>query len=165
MSKFKSLMGVDYERYKNHVYRVFLNCTLIDNKKDNEDKYAIAAVLHDVGIWTDHTFDYLYPSIEQARIHLTEIDRTDWIAEISLMIYWHHKMSKYQGTHEHMVETFRKADWIDVSLGLLTFKSDKKKISENRKRFPNLGFHTFLVKESLKNLLKHPTNPLPIFKK
>ena len=54
----------------------FLNCLLIDCEKNNEEKYAIASVFHDVGIWTDHTFDYLDPSIEQAKIYLTEIKKT-----------------------------------------------------------------------------------------
>ena len=165
LPKFKSAMGVDYGKYKNHVYRVFLNCLLIDSEKNNEEKYAIAAVFHDIGIWTNHTFDYLDPSIEQAKIYLAKTNRTDWIEEISLMIYWHHKMSKYKGAHEEIVENFRKADWIDVSLALRTFKFDKKKIHETRRRFPNSGFHVFLIKETIKNFFKHPLNPLPIFKK
>lgn len=165
MPKFKSAIGSDYDRYKNHVYRVFLNCLLMDGEKTNEEKYAIAAVFHDIGIWTNHTFDYLNPSIEQAKIYLTETGKTAWTDEISLMINWHHKMSRYKGAHEEIVETFRKADWIDVSLGLLTFKVDKKKISENKSRFPNLGFHWFLIKASTKNLFRHPLNPLPMFKK
>ena len=165
MPKFKSAIGADYDKYKNHVYRVFLNCLLIDCEKNNEEKYAIAAVFHDIGIWTNHTFDYLYFSIEQAKIYLTEINKKDWIDEISLMIYWHHKMTRYQGMHEGIVENFRKADLIDVSLALLTFKFDKKKINENRRNFPNAGFHVFLIKETLKNLFKHPLNPLPIFRK
>jgi len=165
MSQFKSDLGADYDKYKNHVYRVYLNCLLIDSNKNNEEKYAIASVFHDIGIWTNHTFDYLSPSIEQAKIYLFETNKTGWIDEISLMINWHHKMSHYHGTHEGIVETFRKADWIDVSLALLTFKFDRKKIYENRRRFPNSGFHKFLIKEILINLFKHPLNPLPIFRR
>lgn len=165
LPKFKSAIGLDYDRYKNHVYRVFLNCLLIDDRKNNEEKYAIASAFHDIGIWTDHTFDYLNPSIGQVKIYLTEINRADWIEEISLMIYWHHKMSRYQGQHEEIVENFRKADWIDVSLAFLTFKLDKQKINETRRRFPNLGFHIFLIKETIKNFFRHPLNPLPVFKK
>ena len=165
MPKFQSTIGSDYDKYKNHVYRVFLNCLLIDPGKNNEEKYAIASVFHDIGIWTNHTFDYLNPSIEQAKIYLTETNRAGWVDEISSMIYWHHKMSKYQGTHKEIVENFRKADWIDVSLAFLTFKLDKQKINETRKGFPGLGFHTFLMKETIKNLFKHPLNPLPMFKK
>jgi hypothetical protein len=44
---------------------------------------------------------YLYPSIEQAKIYLTETNKKDWIDEISLMIYWHHKMTN---TKVHMRE-------------------------------------------------------------
>ena len=165
LPNFRWAIKADYDKYKNHVYRVFLNCLLIDCEKNNEEKYAIASVFHDIGIWTNHTFDYLHPSIEQARIYLTGINKTDWIDEISLMIYWHHKMSKYHGEHEGIVENFRKADWIDVSLALVSFKFDKKKIYENRRSFPNSGFHVFLIKETIKNLYKHPLKPLPIFKK
>ncbi len=163
--KFKPVIGSDYDKYKNHVYRVFLNCLLLDAEKNNEEKYAIAAVFHDIGIWTDHTFDYLNPSIEQAIIYLAETGNQDWTEEITLMIYWHHKMSKYQGKHDQVAENFRRADWIDLSLGLLTFGIDKKKIKENRRKLPTLRFHLFLIKETLKNFLRHPLNPLPVFKK
>jgi len=72
MPKFKSAMGSDYDKYKNHLYHVFLNCLLMDCGKNNEEKYAIASVFHDIGIWTNHTFAYLNPSIEQVKIYLTE---------------------------------------------------------------------------------------------
>ena len=111
-------LGNDIAKYKNHVYRVFLNCILIDNKEENKEKYAIAAVFHDIGIWTDHTIDYLYPSIAQARNYLIQHNLEHLADEISLMIYWHHKIRKYESTYRTTVETFRKADWIDVSLGL-----------------------------------------------
>ena len=150
---------------KNHVYRVFLNCLIIDSKKNNEDKYAIATVFHDIGIWTNHTIDYLDPSIEQAKIYLTETGKQNWIEEISLMIYWHHKVSNYRGQHRETVGNFRKADWIDVSLGLLTFGFDKQKIKGNRRELPNRGFHIFLLKRIIENFIKHPLNPLPMFKR
>lgn len=164
MEKFRPVTGVDHDKYKNHVYRVFLNCLLIDREKSNEEKYAIAAVFHDIGIWTDHTIDYLEPSIGQARTYLAETGRQDWTDEITLMIYWHHKMRPYKGKHNNTVESFRKADWIDVSLGLLNFGVDKKKTRENKKKLPNLGFHLFLVKRIVKNFFKHPLNPFPMFK-
>jgi hypothetical protein len=163
--RFNLSLGADLAKYKNHVYRVFLNCLLLDTDKNNEEKYAIAAVLHDIGIWTNHTIDYLDPSIEQARIYLTETGREEWIEEIKLLIYWHHKTNPYKGEHIKTVETFRKADWIDVSLGLRTFGIDKQKIKQNRKNFPNRGFHFFLVRKIAKNFFSHPLNPLPMFKK
>src|SRR6478609_7860550 len=57
--KYKSILGKDYTKYRNHVYRVFLNCMLIDPTKSNEEKYAVAAVFHDIGIWTNNTINYL----------------------------------------------------------------------------------------------------------
>ncbi|WP_215242278.1 HD domain-containing protein [Dyadobacter helix] len=161
--RFGPVIGPDYYKYRNHVYRVFLNCLLIDSDKTNEAKYALAAVFHDIGIWTDHTIDYLDPSVAQAKSYLNQAGRADLIEEISLMIHWHHKVSTHYGKYEKTVETFRKADWIDVSLGVLTFGFDKHIISENRKKLPNGGFHWFLIKKTSANFLRHPLNPLPMF--
>mgnify|MGYP006870821595 CR=1 FL=1 len=133
MQQFKPAIGVDYEKYKNHVYRVFSNCLFLDSNPGNTAKYAIAAVFHDLGIWTDHTFDYLAPSVEQAKRYLMATGQPDWINEIELMINWHHKLSPYKGPNETSVETFRKADWIDVSLGVLTFGLDQHKIKAIRR--------------------------------
>jgi hypothetical protein len=161
---FKSIIGIDFDKYRNHVYRVFLNSLLIDPESSNEEKYAIVAVFHDLGIWTNHTIDYLEPSIKLAKEYLITINKSDWVEEISMMIYWHHKPSRYQGNHQTNVETFRKADWIDVSLGVKTFGVDKRRIAAIRKNFPNLGFHIFLVKKILRNFVRHPLRPLPMFK-
>lgn len=165
LSRFESVIGVDYERYRNHVCRVFLYCILLDKNKSNEKKYAIAAVYHDIGIWTDRTIDYLNPSIAKANNYLMEIGKKEWLEEIDFMIYWHHKITKYKGAHQETVVIFCKADWIDVSLGGLTFEGDKKKIAEIRQEFPNLGFHLFLTKQLLKNLFNHPLTPFPMFKR
>jgi len=164
LNRFKPVMGNDYTKYKNHVYRVFLNCLLVDDDKSNEKKYAIAAVFHDIGIWTDHTIDYLDPSIEQAKKYLIETNRQELFEEIQLMIYWHHKTKAYKGNYEKTVESFRKADWIDVTLGLFTYGIDKNKIKANKKFLPNKGFHWFLVKKIFKNFFRHPLKPLPMFK-
>jgi len=161
---FKPVIGVDLEKYKNHVYRVFLNCLLLDSESTNEEKYAIAAVFHDIGIWTNHTIDYLEPSIEHARTFLNATSKENWEAEISLMIYWHHKPGKYTGDHSHTVEIFRKADWIDVSLGVKTFGLNRQKIKDAGKNFPNKGFHLFLIRKLFRNFLSHPLKPLPMFK-
>jgi len=163
LDPFKAIIVEDYDKYRNHVLRVYQNCLLLDNKKDNEIKYAIASVYHDIGIWTNQAIDYLEPSIEQAKIYLTQTGKEEWIEEISLMIYWHHKWSAYKGKFAETVGNFRNADWIDVSLGVLTFGIDKTEIEKIRKAFPNLGFHKFLLKKITGNLLKHPFNPLPMF--
>ena len=165
LNSFREALNKDYEKYRNHVYRVFLNCLLMDTDKSNEEKYAIAAVYHDIGIWTKHTIDYLAPSISEAIVYLNDNGKTMWAEEIETMIYWHHKTKKYTGLHPVTTEIFRKADWIDVSLGVIKYGVDRKMIKMNRKQFPNKGFHFFLLKKIAKNFFRHPLRPLPMFKK
>ena len=165
LERHRNALGGDYDKYRNHVYRVFLNCLLIDKKKVNEEKYAIAAVFHDIGIWTNHTIDYLDPSAEQASMYLNEIGKQEMLSEIVVMIQWHHKTTQYQGMHAAITESFRRADWMDVSLGVFNFGIDRKAIQQNRKLFANRGFHLFLANKLFKNFFRHPYNPLPMFRK
>jgi len=160
--RFKLQIGEDYARYRNHVNRVFSFCIHLDEGR-NSEKYAIAAVFHDIGIWTEQTIDYLEPSIAEAEKYLIESGKQEWIEEISLMIHWHHKTSTYKGNYSKTVETFRKADWTDVSLGVLHYGIQSAEIQNIKKQFPNLGFHWFLIKKISRNLLQHPLNPLPMF--
>lgn len=66
---YSDVLGNDMEKYKNHVYRIF-NYSLYLSKNEEAEKYAIAAFFHDIGIWTNHTFDYLQPSIALAKEYL-----------------------------------------------------------------------------------------------
>jgi hypothetical protein len=56
LNTYKAVMGDDYLRYRNHVFRVYHNCLIIDSTLENSLKYA-TAVFHDIGIWTAGTFD------------------------------------------------------------------------------------------------------------
>jgi hypothetical protein len=57
------------------------------------EKIAVAAVFHDLGIWTNHTFDYIAPSVAIAREHLAARGMADWIPEVEAMIVDHHKVT------------------------------------------------------------------------
>ncbi|MEX6689460.1 hypothetical protein QTN47_18275 [Danxiaibacter flavus] len=165
MRQFKNVIGKDFEKYRNHVYRVFINCLLLDNEKTNEEKYSIAAVLHDIGIWTNNTIDYIDPSVIRARQYLTSVGKDEWAEEITQMIYWHHKIKCYNGDYKQTVETFRRADLMDVSLGLFKFGNNHNTLKDSKKQFPNKGFHVFLLKKLGVNFIRHPLNPLPMFKR
>jgi hypothetical protein len=128
------------------------------------EKFAVAAHFHDLGIWTDATFDYLAPSIARALCHLERNGRGEWSAEIAQMIAQHHKVTAYLANDGHLVESFRRADWIDVSLGVRRFGVDRSLILEVRSAFPNAGFHRRLVQLGARRLRSHPFNPLPMFK-
>src|SRR5215470_290714 len=80
-------IGRDAVTYRNHAYRVANLCMgFAPRDPDTVHKVAIAAALHDMGIWTDGTWDYLPPSIELARAHLERIGKTEWTPEITSMI-------------------------------------------------------------------------------
>ena len=49
------------------------------------EKIAVAAVFHDLGIWTNNTFDYIAPSVAIARKHLADRGMAEWIPEIEAM--------------------------------------------------------------------------------
>lgn len=164
LENYKSVLSKDFSVYKNHIYRIFNWSIIIDDNSENIEKYAIASAFHDLGIWT-HNFDYLKPSIQLATDYLKENKQENLIVEIALMISNHHKISKYNGEFIKTVETFRKADWIDVTNGLKKYHLSKKYFKNVKKIFSNKGFHLFLVKQSLKWFVKHPFNPLPMFKK
>ncbi len=161
---YKEVLKGDFQVYKNHVYRIYNYVIFFDDDKNNYEKYAIAAAFHDIGIWT-HSFDYLEPSIKLASEYLIETGKKDWVNEVALLIDNHHKMSVYKGDFQHTVEIFRKADWIDVIMGIKRFGLAKSTYKAIQKQISNKGFHWFLVKQSLNYFIKHPLNPLPMFKK
>lgn len=158
-------LGGDFTAYRNHTYRVVnLGLALSAADPARLQKMAIAAAFHDLGIWTDGTFDYLGPSVELASAYLAKAGRGDWTAEIAAMILEHHKISPYRGDPAWLVEPFRRADWIDVSMGLRTFGLSRRVIREIRSTWPGAGFHKRLVQLELSRLRTHPWSPLPMVK-
>lgn len=158
-------LGDDFAAYRNHAYRVVNLCAAL-HPADGEhfEKVAIAAAFHDLGIWTNRTFDYLQPSIGLACAHLTNSGRADWTPEISVMIGEHHKIFSYRGEQQWLVEPFRRADWIDVSRGVIGFGLPRTFLREVFSTWPNAGLHKRLVQLSLRRARTHPWNPLPMLK-
>lgn len=161
---YRDHIGPQFHGYRNHVYRVLNFCVHLDPSPENFEKYMVAAVFHDLGIWTSKTFDYLMPSRQLAVAYLTENKQTDWIEEVERMIDLHHKRSVYRGEFEQTIETFRKADWIDVTRGKRKYQVPKDFIDHVNNEFSNAGFHSFLIIMSVKNFFKNPFNPLPMFR-
>jgi predicted metal-dependent HD superfamily phosphohydrolase len=111
-------LGHDFIAYRNHVYRVMNLCAASADDRADLEKIAVAAVFHDLGIWTNKTFDYIAPSVALAREYLAAHARAEWIAEIEAMIEEHHKITAAAANPASLVEPFRRADWIDVTRGL-----------------------------------------------
>ncbi len=162
---YRQPLADDYDAYRNHCMRVFNFCTALAGESGaTENKIIIAAVFHDLGIWTEKTFDYLQPSQLLARRYLEESFNASWCKEIEAMIGEHHKLTRYQANPSWLVEAFRKADRIDLSGGLLRYRLKDDFVSDVLDAFPNAGFHALLAQLMLKRLKSHPLSPLPMVK-
>ncbi len=149
--------------YRNHVFRLLNFCFALNepNSSDRE-KLVIAAAFHDIGIWTGATFDYLPPSIVESKKYLEKVRRDEWSDEIEEIIEMHHRLRKYPSGR--LVETFRKADLIDLSLGIFKCGLSKSYISEVKAALPNAGFHKCLIKVAGQWISRHPLDPVPVLK-
>jgi len=165
MEIWRPQLRADYDAYRNHVYRVFnFAVVMADATGDDREKLAIAAAFHDIGIWLDDTFDYLEPSERRAKEYLTEIGRSDWADTIYEVIDQHHRIRCWRGRDTRLVESFRKADWLDVCLFLLPSSLERSYMATILKQFPRCGFHERLVAFTVKRACKHPLRPIPVLK-
>lgn len=163
LSDYKMELGSDFERYRNHVCRVFFFATLLSNANEDEQKQiAISAAFHDLGMWSANTFNYLDPSIKLAEEYLIKNKHENWTTRIKEIISNHHKLTPYR--RNYLVESFRKADLIDLTFGAIKFGINAEQIAEYKKSYPYKGFQTFIFKKIVKNIVRHPLNPLPIVK-
>lgn len=155
-------LGNDFTGYRNHAYRVANLCAALSSGDPEPlHKIALAAAFHDLGIWTDRTFDYLPPSIRLADAHLAHSGLEAWKPEITAMIIEHHKITAWRGNPQWLVEPFRRADWIDATR-LRTFGLPRSLRREIFSNWPSAGFHKRLVQLEIARLRTHPWSPLPM---
>jgi hypothetical protein len=158
-------IGDDFIAYRNHACRVAsFHCVMERAARRDPHKLAVAAAYHDLGIWSAGTFDYIEPSIHAAVEFLREESRQDLVDEVAAMIRDHHKVTPCGDRAPPGADVFRRADWVDVSAGLLRFGIPRDTIADVRRRFPNAGFHKLLLKLSAKRLVRHPLSPLPMLR-
>lgn len=164
LKPYTELLGKDFDGYKNHLYRVINFCHLQSPLSPEESgKLEIAAVFHDLAIWTNHTADYVLPSEELARRYLTSIDCPEWTEDVCRIVREHHKITAADSP-DSLTEIFRKADWVDVTYGIRSFGLEKPIIQKIYRAFPDMGFHPLLVRIIRSQIFRHPFNPLPMFK-
>lgn len=165
LDEWKDDLKADYEGYKNHVYRMVHFCLALKECSEEEHKkIEIAGAFHDLGIWSHDTVDYLPPSIELAQAYLQEHQLENWSQEIKLMIDLHHRIRPYKDDRYPLVELFRRADLVDVSLGFIKNGIPKGYIKEVKSQFPNAGFHKRLGELTVLQLKRDPFNPAPMMK-
>lgn len=166
LAKYQQTIGDDFIPYRNHVCRVVNFCFQLKKDMDDEqkEKVIIAGVFHDLGIWTEDTLDYLPPSVSMANAYLQRRNLLNWTVEIELMINLHHKLSKYADDANPLVEVFRRADLVDLSLGMVKFGLSPDIIANIKAMFPNAGFHKRLTQLAAREFYRHPFRPLPFLK-
>jgi hypothetical protein len=163
----RDALGGDLAAYRGHVYRVFNFARNIAGSPAHDDAIAVAAVFHDLGIWSDGTFDYLAPSARRAADHLAGAPGAHGAIdaqEVERMILLHHKLTRCAPEDGALAEAFREADLVDLSLGAARFGLPRAFVRETREAFPNAGFHRCLVRVSTRWIARHPTRPMPMMR-
>jgi HD domain len=160
---FTNALGRDLVAYRNHVTRVLnFAFALAPQLYEVAEPVLVAAAFHDLGIWTDDTFDYLGPSRRLAREYLSSRGLSGLAPEVEAIIERHHKLRPYRGLFAASVECFRRADLVDVSLGLIRSGLEVQYIREVRSALPNSGFHARLAALTLRQFMRTPLRPLPM---
>lgn len=162
----QAALGRDYRAYRHHVERLLALCEMLAAREGlalNPLALRVAAVFHDLGIWSDGTFDYLAPSSARARAWLEANGQGDLSQLVTAMIEQHHKLRPAGPKHDP-VEIFRRADWMDVTLGALAFGLPRSRYRELLQCYPDDGFHLRLIQLTGRQVLTNPLKPLPMFR-
>ena len=149
--------------YRGHAYRVLNYARVLLDSDRHDEELALAAAFHDVGIWSDGTFDYLGPSMRRAEAFRRE--RAPGIDPelIANLIRDHHVLGSLKtGAQPAVRDAFRRADLVDVSRGALRAGLPRDYVKEVVARFPYQGFHGVLLRVALGWGLRHPLRPLPM---
>lgn len=152
-----------YRGYRGHVYRMLNFClALAPQDAEGADKFAVAAAFHDLHVF--ESFDYLGPSVDSAARYLRDAGRPHWLPEVAAMIASHHKLTRYRGEFHERVEPFRRADWVEMTFGVVRFGLSRHFVREVRRTFPIRAFYPGAVSRSaLRWLVRHPFNPAPYY--
>jgi hypothetical protein len=158
-------LGSDLPAYRNHVNRVLHYVFAMDPQLQGKaQSLLIAGAFHDLGIWTAHTFDYLDPSSCLAHDYLKAQGLEPLWPEVDLIIQQHHKLRCYAGPFAQSVDAFRRADRVDLSLGLIRSGLQREFVRAVRGQFPNSGFHARLAVLSGRQFRLTPLNPFPMMR-
>lgn len=163
INSFSAELGDDFAAYRNHVCRELNFFVALTGLSSPPTAVLVAAAFHDLGIWTHHTFDYLPPSIELSSAFLAKAGLSNLEPEVRVIINEHHKVQPYEGPFSPNVEAFRKADLIDLSLGIIRFGLPRTYIRSVRLALSNAGFHRRLGVLTMRQLVRTPLRPLPMF--
>lgn len=156
--------GAVPQGYSLHARRVFLFAQALTGATgEAAQRLAVAAAFHDLAIWPSRELDYLTPSADLAEAWLRAEGLDGWVPEVRAIIKQHHKLTPWPGGG--LVEAFRQADLIDLSLGLIRFGLPQDQVRAIRARHPNAGFHRCLLGLVAHRVWQNPwRNPMPMLR-
>lgn len=154
-----SVLGDDAAAYRNHVLRCINYHTLLLSGP-LPDHAVLAWAVHDLGIWTEQTFDYLQPSADlvddlAVEFGITETERA------KAMVIDHHRLCTVDDPE---TDTFRRADLVDVSHGLVRSGLLRSQVREVVAALPYRGFHRRLITGLGRYAAQHPLRPAPMLR-
>lgn len=163
LEEWSTALGPARLAYAGHAYRVLNYARALLGSDRHDEEIALAAAFHDLGIWSDGTFDYLAPSIRRAEAFRRQRAPGVEAELIASLIGDHHLLCPLKSGAEPTVrDAFRRADLVDVSRGLLRAGLPPGLVRQVAERFPYRGFHPLLVRTALAWALRHPLRPLPM---
>lgn len=105
LERYHHALGGHLHTYRNHVYRGLTYHQLLLGSAV-PDSIALAWVVHDLGIWTAGSFDYLAPSVDLASAHADEFGITD-IEHVRMIYYPASQTTASQRPHDRDVSDGR----------------------------------------------------------
>lgn len=161
LDRYQPQLGDSATDYRNHAYRGLNYQLRLLGISEPPREIALAWAVHDIGIWTAGTWDYLSPSAAlvdelAAEFGISDVERT------RSMMLDHHKL---RPVADVWVETFRLADRVDAFRGLrLGTSLGRAEVREVVAALPYGGFHTFLVRSAAAWTRRHPLRPMPMLR-
>lgn len=164
LGSYSAALGSDLAGYRNHIYRSLNYYRVLADVDQVPEPVLVAAAFHDIGIWTDRTFDYLAPSVRQAQVFLEARGLERLEPEVRALIEQHHKVRTYSHSHAATVEPYRRADLVDLSLGCVRFGVSREYVRGVKAQLPNAGFHSRLAKVAVRHVMHAPLRPFPMLR-
>ena len=145
LATYKTIIGSDLPAYRNHIYRVLTySLHILHNDETYLPLIATALVYHDIGLWTDHTLAYLEPSSHRAVEGTKNSFLPEEVQLIQDIVYYHHKITPFEGPRAEVVNAVRRADWIDATQGVVHQGMPKANINKVYEMLPPIGFYECL---------------------
>lgn len=159
LDRFSSELGTSAPVYRGHVLRG-LNYQSFILGEGVPDSAALAWAVHDIGIFTAGTYDYLPPSVALVSELAGDFGVTD-VALAEEMVNEHHGLRRRSNP---LVESFRRADLVDASMGTIRAGLSKTQVREVVEALPYAGFHRQIFGGVLVHAVKHPLRPFPMMR-